>query len=100
MNNYNIIDAIRIFEFYKLTNILKTINFLTKSNLFIYGGKNLTNGNIPSMTLLGLAKFFGLPVISVGIGAIYPISTIIRFITKLLLNYVDVISVMDEKSRQ
>ena len=99
-NKYNIVDAIRIFEFYKLTNILKTINFFTKSNLLIFGGGDLVNGNIPSMTLLGLAKIFGLPVILVGIGAIYPTSTIARFITKLVLNHVDAICVRDEKSRQ
>lgn len=99
-NKLYIVDAIRIFEFYKLTNILKTINFLTKSNLLIYGGGDLVNGNIPSMTLLGLAKIFGLPVILVGVGVIYPTSSFARFITKLVLNHVDVICVRDERSRQ
>ena len=99
-NKYNIVNAVRIFEFYKLNNILKTINFLTKSNLLIYGGGDLVNGNIPSMTLLGLAKIFGLPVILIGVGVIYPTSTIARFITKLILNHVDVICVRDERSRQ
>lgn len=99
-NKLYIVDAIRIFEFYKLTNILKTINFLTKSNLLIYGGGDLVNGNIPSMTLLGLAKIFGLPVILVGVGVIYPTSAFARFITKLVLNHVDVICVRDERSRQ
>ena len=99
-NKYNIVDAIRIFEFYKLTNILKTIKFLIKSDLLIYGGGDLINGNIPSMTLLGLAKIFGLPVILIGVGVIYPPSNIARFITTLVLNHVDVICVRDERSRQ
>jgi len=99
-NKYNIIDAVRIFEFYKWTNILKTIDFLIKSDLLIYGGGDLINGNIPSMTLLGLAKIFGLPVILVGVGVVYPTSNITRFITKLILNHVDAICVRDEKSRQ
>ena len=99
-DKYNIIDTIRIFEFYRLGNIFKTINFLTKSDLLIYGGGDLVNGNIPSTTLLILAKIFGLPVILIGVGVVFPTSSIGRLITKLALNLVDEISVRDEKSRQ
>jgi len=96
---YNIEDSVRIFEFYKFRNIQKVIEFLKKTNLIIYGGGDLINGNLHSMIFLLLAEILGLPVICCSVGAIPIKSQLKKFFTKLVLDNMKFITVRDEQSK-
>ncbi|ADD08064.1 polysaccharide pyruvyl transferase family protein [Candidatus Aciduliprofundum boonei] len=96
---YAIKDTLRIFEFYKLRNILKVIKILQKSDVIIYGGGDLINGNFQSISFLGLAKLMGIPVFLIGIGATHINSKFLSFITTVVLNHVDIITVRDRDSK-
>ena len=98
--NYNIADAVRIFDFYKVSNLKKIIRFLKKSDLVIYGGGDLIGGNIKSMSFLAMAKILGLPVMCCSVGVIPIRSKLKRFFTRIVLNHVDLITVRDQESEQ
>lgn len=98
-SNYDIEDSIRIFEFFKRFNLLKTAYFLWKSDAVIYGGGDLVNGDIRSMSFIFLAKMLGLPVIYCGVGVLPIKSKLERAITTFVSNKVDLITVRDENSK-
>lgn len=96
---YDVIDAVRIFEYYKPKKLLKVIRFLHESDLVIYGGGDIVSGNIQSITFIGLAKLLGLPVMYCGVGAVPIKSRFVRFLFKIVSNHVDLVTVRDEKSK-
>jgi len=96
---YNINDATRIFEFYKFRNLVKVMNFLKNSELIIYGGGDLINNEITSISFIGLAKILGLPVICSGVGAVPIKSRFIKFYMRTILNHVDLITLRDKESK-
>ena len=99
-SKYNINDAIRIFDFYKLHNLKKLFRFLRASHLVIYGGGDIISGNIESISFIALALIVGLPVMCCGVGVIPIKSPLKRFFTKFVLNRVTSITVRDEESKQ
>ena len=97
-SKFKIKDSIRIFEFYKPLNFLKTLYFLHKSDLMIYGGGDLITGNTTSMSLIFLAKILGVPVMYCSIGALPIKSPLKRMLTRIISNKVDLITVRDKYS--
>ncbi|MDY7038161.1 MAG: polysaccharide pyruvyl transferase family protein [Thermodesulfobacteriota bacterium] len=98
--NYHIKDAARLFDFYKLCNLEKTVRFLKDSDLVIYGGGDVISGNIKSMSFLAMAKILGLPIMCCSVGVIPLKFQLKRVFTRIVLNHADLITVRDPKSEE
>ena len=98
--NYDITDAARLFDFYKLRNLEKVVRFLRESDIVIYGGGDLISGNLKSMSFLGMAQLLGLPIICCGVGVIPVKFQLKRIFTRIVLNHANLITVRDRKSEK
>ena len=97
---YRINDSIRIFEFHQFQKLRKIAHILKASDLLIYGGGDIINGNIQSMSFLALALILGLPAMCCGVGVVPIKSPLKKFLTRIVLNQVDLITVRDEESKK
>ncbi|WP_019176341.1 polysaccharide pyruvyl transferase family protein [Methanomassiliicoccus luminyensis] len=88
-----------IFEYYKPQHLPRVLGFLRRSDLVIYGGGDLINGDLCSMSFLRLAKLMGVPVMCCSVGALPLQSSFQRFFTRRALNCMDAITVRDESSK-
>ena len=96
---YDVDDAVRLFNYYKIHTLRKVIRFLRDAHLVIFGGGDVVNGNIKSISFIALALILGLPVMCCGVGAIPIKSHIKRYFTRIVFNKVELITVRDERSK-
>lgn len=99
-SKYRINDAMRIFDFYRVKNLKKLARIFKASDLLIYGGGDIINGNLKSMSFVGLALILGLPVMCCGVGVVPIKSPLKRFMTRIVVNQVNSITVRDEESKE
>ncbi|GEM_PF-3264361 len=97
---YRVDGAASIFEFYRPAYLPRVIRFLSESDLVVYGGGDLINGNVASMTFVALAKRLGVPVMCCGVGVLPIASPGRRRLTVSSLNAVDLITVRDHESKE
>lgn len=96
---YSVAGTAPLFEYYKPQYLPRVLGFLKRSDLVIYGGGDLINGDLCSMSFLRLAKLLGVPVMCCSVGALPMMSSFQRFFTRRALNSMDAISVRDESSK-
>lgn len=97
---YRVDGAASIFEFYRPAHLPRVMRFLGESDLVVYGGGDLINGNVASMTFITLAKRLGVPVMCCGVGVLPITSPGRRMLTVSALNAVDLITVRDRESKE
>lgn len=95
---YDVDDTASIFEFYLSPHRSKVVKFLRESDLLIFGGGDLISGELTSMSLLALAKGFGVPVMCCGVGVVPIASPFRKKVTRAVLDRIDLITVRDRDS--
>lgn len=99
LRRYRVDGTASIFEYYKPAHLPTVMRFLRESDLMVYGGGDLINGNVASTTLIALAKRLGVPVMCCGVGVLPIASPRRRRLTVSALNAVDLITVRDAESK-
>jgi polysaccharide pyruvyl transferase CsaB len=95
---YDVQDAAPIFEFYRPGTIFRVLDFLRRSDLVIYGGGDLINGDLTSLSFLRMAKLLGVPVVCCGVGALPMQTRVQRFLARTTLDRMDLITLRDSES--
>jgi polysaccharide pyruvyl transferase WcaK-like protein len=95
---YSIDGAAPIFEYYRPENLFRVLGFLRRSDLVIYGGGDLLNGDLTSLSFLRMAKLLGVPVVCCGVGALPIENPLQRALARSALNSLDLITLRDPDS--
>jgi polysaccharide pyruvyl transferase WcaK-like protein len=95
---YQVDGTAPLFEYYR-PNVLPTVlRFLKRSDLVIFGGGDLLNGDLTSLSFLKLAKKLGVPVMCCGVGVLPIKNRVVRMLARDTLNSLDLITVRDPDS--
>jgi len=100
LRRYRVDGTASIFEYYRPAHLPRVVRFLRESDLVVYGGGDLINGNVASTTFIALAKRLGVPVMCCGVGVLPIASPRRRRLTVDALNEVDLITVRDSESQE
>ena len=86
---YKIDGVAPIFEYYRPENLPRVLGFLRRSDLVIYGGGDLLNGDLTSLSFLRMAKLLGVPVVCCGVGVLPVKNPVQRALAQSALNSLD-----------
>lgn len=92
---YKIDGVAPIFEYYRPENLPRVLGFLRRSDLVIYGGGDLLNGDLTSLSFLRMAKLLGVPVVCCGVGVLPVKNPVQRALAQSALNSLDLITLRD-----
>jgi len=95
---YRVDGAAPLFEYYRPKNLPTVLGFLRRSDLVIYGGGDLLNGDLTSLSFLRMAKTLGVPVVCCGVGALPIENRVQRALARSTLSSLDLITVRDPES--
>ena len=98
VDRYDLDRIADIFEFYHPHELIKVLRMLRDTDLVIFGGGDLINGDMTSMSLLGMAQMLGIPVMCCAVGVLPFERSWRSMITKAVLDSMKVITVRDESS--
>ncbi len=95
---YKVDGTAPIFEYYRPENLPRVLGFLRRSDLVIYGGGDLLNGDLTSLSFLRMAKMLGVPVVCCGVGVLPIENPVQRALAQSALNSLDLITLRDPDS--
>ncbi len=95
---YQIDGVAPLFEYYRPENLFRVLEFLRRSDLVVYGGGDLLNGDLTSLSFLRMAKMLGVPVVCCGVGALPIEKPLQRALARSALNSLDLITLRDPDS--
>lgn len=93
-------EALNFLNWHNPRNLFKTLKMLNRADLLVFGGGDLLNGSIHTMSFLALASLLRVPIIYYGIGVV-PISN--RFdarLTRWVTQRVDLITLRDRFAQE